>query len=41
LINSRALLEPLGRRAFARDGVHLSGEGYRLLLPALAEAVSF
>jgi lysophospholipase L1-like esterase len=41
LIHSRALLEPLGSRAFNRDGLHLSGEGYRLLLPALAEAVSF
>ena len=41
LIDSRALLQPLGSRAFKRDGVHLSGEGYRLLLPALADAVSF
>jgi lysophospholipase L1-like esterase len=40
LIDSRALLRPLGSRAFDRDGVHLSGEGYRLLLPALAKAVS-
>jgi lysophospholipase L1-like esterase len=41
LIDSRALLEPLGSGAFNSDGVHLSGEGYRLLLPALVEAVSF
>ena len=40
LIDSRALLQPLGRRAFTRDGVHLSGSGYRLLLPALTKAVS-
>jgi len=40
LIDSRALLRPLGSRAFNRDGIHLSGEGYRQLLPALAKAVS-
>lgn len=40
LIDSRALLQPLGSRAFNRDGVHLSGEGYRRLVPALREAVS-
>lgn len=40
LLDSRALVRPLGSRAFDGDGVHLSGEGYRLLLPALVEAVS-
>lgn len=40
LLDSRALIQPLGSQAFDRDGVHLSGEGYRLLLPALAAAVS-
>ena len=36
LVDSRALVRPLGSQAFNGDGVHLSGEGYRLLLPALA-----
>ena len=40
LIASRAVLQPLGSRAFNRDGVHLSGSGYRLLLSALTKAVS-
>ncbi|QNN51161.1 SGNH/GDSL hydrolase family protein [Nocardioides mesophilus] len=39
LIDSRALLRPHGSRAFNGDGVHLSGVGYRLLLPAVAKAV--
>lgn len=39
LVDSHALIEPLGSRAFATDGLHLSGEGYRKLLPALARAV--
>jgi lysophospholipase L1-like esterase len=38
LVDSRAVLLPLGSRAFAQDGLHLSGKGYRVLLPALAIA---
>jgi lysophospholipase L1-like esterase len=37
LLDTRSLLAPLGAAAFASDGLHLSGAGYRLLLPALAE----
>jgi lysophospholipase L1-like esterase len=40
LVDSADLLRPLGSRAFSDDGLHLSGEGYRRLLPALAAAVS-
>lgn len=39
LVDSHGLLAPLGSRAFATDGLHLSGEGYRALLPVLARAV--
>lgn len=38
VIDSRALLAPLGDRAYAYDGLHLSGAGYDALLPALAAA---
>ncbi len=40
LVDSRALLLPLGSRAFAQDGLHLSGNGYRVLLPALAIVIA-
>lgn len=40
LLNSRALLLPLGSRAFAQDGLHLSGKGYHVLLPALASVIA-
>lgn len=36
LLDTSSLLAPLGSRAFAKDGLHLSGAAYRLLLPALA-----
>lgn len=36
LLDTRSLLARLGTAAFARDGLHLSGAAYRLLLPALA-----
>lgn len=39
LLDTPALLAPLGHDAFKSDGVHLSGPAYRLLLPALAEHV--
>ena len=37
LLDTRSLLAQLGNAAFAKDGLHLSGAAYRLLLPALAE----
>lgn len=40
LVDSRALLLPLGSRAFAQDGLHLSGTGYRVLLAALARVIA-
>lgn len=40
LVDSRALLLPLGSRAFAQDGLHLSGKGYGVLLPALASVIA-
>lgn len=39
-LDTVSLLAPLGPRAFAVDGLHLSGAAYRLLLPALATAAS-
>ena len=36
LLDTTSLLAPRGPGAFARDGLHLSGAAYRLLLPALA-----
>ncbi|CAN5602022.1 hypothetical protein BH11ACT8_BH11ACT8_13040 [soil metagenome] len=38
VVDSPTLLAPLGHAAFAGDGVHLSGAGYDVLLPAVAEA---
>ena len=40
LVDSRALLLPLGSQAFAQDGLHLSGNGYRVLIPALASVIA-
>ncbi len=39
VIRADLLVQPLGRAAFADDGVHLSGAGYRALLPAIASAL--
>ncbi|KRE99227.1 hypothetical protein ASG88_16025 [Nocardioides sp. Soil777] len=36
LLDTRSMLAQLGTAAFAKDGLHLSGAAYRLLLPALA-----
>jgi lysophospholipase L1-like esterase len=36
LLDTRPMLAQLGTAAFAKDGLHLSGAAYRLLLPALA-----
>lgn len=40
VIRADQLLEPFGPKAFARDGVHLSGSGYRVLLPVINTAVT-
>ena len=39
VVDTPALLAPLGSSAFAADGLHLSGAGYAALLPAIAAAV--
>jgi lysophospholipase L1-like esterase len=39
VVRTDLLLEPLGAKAFAEDGVHLSGTGYRVLVPAIASAI--
>lgn len=40
VVRTDLLLEPLGAHAFAEDGVHLNGVGYRVLVPAIASAVA-
>lgn len=40
IMDPRAALAVAGSSAFASDGVHLSGRGYRVLLPALRAAVT-
>ncbi|MFC7358643.1 SGNH/GDSL hydrolase family protein [Nocardioides astragali] len=35
LVRTDLLLESLGAQAFAEDGVHLNGTGYRVLVPAI------
>lgn len=40
VIDPKVVLSALGSSAFASDGLHLSGEGYRALLPALIDATS-
>lgn len=39
VLDAAALLVPLGAAAFVDDGVHLSGDGYDVLLPALRAAL--
>lgn len=38
IMDPQAALSALGSSAFTRDGLHLSGKGYRVLLPALRAA---
>jgi lysophospholipase L1-like esterase len=40
VLEAWALLAPLQQRAFVDDGVHLSDEGYDVLVPALREAIA-
>jgi lysophospholipase L1-like esterase len=39
VVRTDLLLEPLGSKAFAEDGVHLNATGYRVLVPAIASVV--
>lgn len=39
VVDTPSLIAPLGPRAFLPDGLHLTGEAYDLLLPAIADAV--
>lgn len=38
VVRTDLMLEALGERAFAKDGVHLNGTGYRVLVPAIKSA---
>ena len=38
VVRTDLLLAPLGAKAFAGDGMHLNGAGYRVLVPAIASA---
>lgn len=40
VVDTPTLLAPIGSDAFADDGVHLSGRGYALVVPALRQAVA-
>lgn len=40
IMDPQAVLSPLGSSAFAGDGLHLSGKGYRALVPALRLATT-
>lgn len=39
VLDAASLLAPVGAAAFVEDGVHLSGQGYDVLLPALRSAL--
>lgn len=38
VVRTDLMLESLGAKAFAQDGVHLNGAGYRVLVPAIKSA---
>ena len=38
VVRTDLMLESLGAKAFAEDGVHLNAAGYRVLVPAIASA---
>ncbi|CUR61034.1 hypothetical protein NOCA1240137 [metagenome] len=38
VVGTDLLLETLGAKAFAEDGLHLNGTGYRVLVPAIQSA---
>jgi len=39
VVRTELVIRPLGVRAFASDGLHLSGPAYKVVLPAIAEAI--
>ena len=39
VVHTERLIRALGAAAFVSDGLHLSGRAYRVVLPAIAEAV--
>jgi lysophospholipase L1-like esterase len=39
VVRTERVIEPLGPAAFVKDGLHLSGPAYRLVLDAIADAV--
>lgn len=39
VVRTERVIAPLGASAFVNDGLHLSGRAYKVLLPAIAEAV--
>ena len=39
VVRAERVIAPLGADAFVSDGLHLSGRAYRVVLPAIAEAV--
>ena len=39
VVRTERVIGPLGAGAFVNDGLHLSGRAYRVVLPAIAEAV--
>jgi lysophospholipase L1-like esterase len=39
VVRTERVIRPLGAGAFVSDGLHLSGTAYKMVLPAIAEAV--
>ena len=39
VVRTERIIAPLGANAFVGDGLHLSGRAYRVVLPAIAQAV--
>lgn len=40
VVRTERIIEPLGAAAFVGDGLHLSGQAYKVVLPAIAGAVA-
>lgn len=39
VVRTERVIAPLGAGAFVSDGLHLSGRAYKVVLPAIAEAI--
>lgn len=39
VVRTERIIRPLGIRTFADDGLHLSGPAYKVVLPAVADAI--